>query len=447
MIFKKLELQGFKTFFDRTEVHFRPGINAVVGPNGCGKSNIADAIRWVLGEQSPKQLRGERMEDLIFSGSEARHPLGMAEVSLTVELTGEELPAPYNQFTEVCVTRRLYRSGESEYFINGAACRLRDIRELFLDTGLNPKAYAVISQGHIGSLVDAHPEDRRVLFEEAAGIAKFKERKAAALRKLDATEQNLVRLADLTAEVRRQLGSLQRQARKAERYHDLKGQHEELELRILLHNHATLGERVGQQEAQLRGLAELQETLRVEGATLEAGHEAAGLETLELERSLGGLREEFYARRSALESIDQRLDEARARLAAHQQAIARGDAEGARLAALIEVHASDLARAEAEIRELAAALVGTDASVQETAAGLAAATAAAAQVKAALEEASGVLREGSRAESESQRALTRVETRAEAVAGELQRVAAELAAIEGEDGVLALREAELADAL
>src|SRR5512143_3783347 len=138
MRLKQLEVHGFKTFANRTDFLFKEGITAIVGPNGCGKSNIADAIRWVLGEQSPKQLRGERMEDLIFSGSEARHPLGMAEVSLTVELTGEELPAPYNQFTEVCVTRRLYRSGESEYFINGAACRLRDIRELFLDTGLNP---------------------------------------------------------------------------------------------------------------------------------------------------------------------------------------------------------------------------------------------------------------------------------------------------------------------
>jgi chromosome segregation protein len=152
----------------------------------------------VLGEQSPKQLRGEKMEDLIFSGSQTRHPLGMAEVSLTVELTGEELPVPYNMFTEICVTRRLYRSGESEYYINGAACRLRDIRELFLDTGLNPKAYAVISQGNIGSLVDAHPEDRRVLLEEAAGIAKFKERKVAALQ--DSTPRaESRRLNDLTA--------------------------------------------------------------------------------------------------------------------------------------------------------------------------------------------------------------------------------------------------------
>ncbi|HWR97490.1 MAG TPA: chromosome segregation protein SMC, partial [Candidatus Methanoperedens sp.] len=447
MIFKKLELQGFKTFFDRTEVHFRPGINAVVGPNGCGKSNIADAIRWVLGEQSPKQLRGERMEDLIFSGSEGRHPLGMAEVSLTVELTGEELPAPYNAFTEVCVTRRLYRSGESEYFINNSICRLRDIRELFLDTGLNPKAYAVISQGHIGSIVDAHPEDRRVLFEEAAGIAKFKERKVSALRKLDATEQNLVRLADLTAEVKRQLGSLQRQARKAERYHELRRQFEELELRVQLHHHGTISARVAQQGEQIRGLFELQETLRAETAGLEASHAAAGLETLELEKSLGSLREEFYARRAALESLDQRLDESRARLAARQRSIAQGDDEAARLAGLIAEHAADLARIDAEVTSLAAALVGTEARARETEAALAAAAAAAAAVQGALAEASGRLREEASVESEAQRALARVEMRAEAVAAELARVGGELEAIEHEDAALAVRETELAAAL
>src|SRR5512138_3897035 len=284
MRIRRLDIVGFKSFMDKTVVAFDEGVTGVVGPNGCGKSNIADAIRWVLGEQSPKQLRGERMEDLIFSGSEARHPLGMAEVSLTVELTGEALPVPYNTFTEICVTRRLYRSGESEYFINNAACRLRDIRELFLDTGLNPKAYAVISQGHIGSLVDAHPEDRRVLFEEAAGIAKFKERKTAALRKLDATEQNLVRLGDLTAEVKRQLGSLQRQARKAERYHELSAQYADLDARILVHQHATLLERVQGHEERLRGLGELQETLRTEAATLEAELEAGGLESAQVEQ-------------------------------------------------------------------------------------------------------------------------------------------------------------------
>ena len=139
MIFKKLEMQGFKSFFDRTTVNFQDGINAVVGPNGCGKSNIADAIRWVLGEQSPKRLRGENMEDLIFAGSDARRALGMAEVALTVEANGREFPSPYNTFAELCVTRRLYRSGESEFLINNTSCRLRDIRELFMDTGLNPR--------------------------------------------------------------------------------------------------------------------------------------------------------------------------------------------------------------------------------------------------------------------------------------------------------------------
>ncbi len=447
MIFKKLEMHGFKTFFDRTEVHFRPGINAVVGPNGCGKSNIADAIRWVLGEQSPKQLRGERMEDLIFSGSEARHPLGMAEVSLTVELTGEELPVPYNTFTEICVTRRLYRSGESEYYINNAPCRLRDIRELFLDTGLNPKAYAVISQGHIGSIVDAHPEDRRVLFEEAAGIAKFKERKTSALRKLDATEQNLVRLNDLAVEVKRQLGSLQRQARKAERYHELKQQFEELEVRILVHHHETLVARVRGGEQRLQGLAELQETLRTETTALEAQHAAGGLESVEVEQALGTLREEFYAQRARLEGVEQQLDGARLRLVSLQEALARGDAESGRLAQLVAAHAADLALVEEEERGLAAALEETAARVRDTAAALAAAAGAAGEAKEALDQAAGQLREAVAAEADSQRELTRLETRAEAVEQEARRIAGELAAIEAEDAVLAVRESEIAGAL
>jgi chromosome segregation protein len=444
LIFKKLELHGFKTFFDRTEVHFRPGINAVVGPNGCGKSNIADAIRWVLGEQSPKQLRGEKMEDLIFSGSQGRHPLGMAEVSLTVELTGEELPVPYNTFTEVCVTRRLYRSGESEYYINNAACRLRDIRELFLDTGLNPKAYAVISQGHIGALVDAHPEDRRVLLEEAAGIAKFKERKAAALRKLDATEQNLVRLGDLTAEVKRQLGSLQRQARKTERYHELKAQHELFELRVLVHQHTALRERVAEHEERIVTLGRLQETLRADTATLEADIETGGLESVQVEKELGGLREVFYAHRSRLEALDQQLDAARARLAQLQQSLARGGGESERLATLLQSHAGDLAGLEAELLSLEQGLREREELRAATAAGLAAAADAARDGRADIDEATVRYRDGVRAESEAQRALARLEAQAEAIDAELARVGAELSALETEDAGLAVREQELA---
>jgi chromosome segregation protein len=444
LIFKKLELHGFKTFFDRTEVHFRPGINAVVGPNGCGKSNIADAIRWVLGEQSPKQLRGEKMEDLIFSGSESRHPLGMAEVSLTVELTGEELPVPYNTFTEICVTRRLYRSGESEYSINNAACRLRDIRELFLDTGLNPKAYAVISQGQIGSLVDAHPEDRRVLLEEAAGIAKFKERKVAALRKLEATEQNLVRLNDLTAEIKRQLGSLQRQARKTERYHELKAQFEDVELRLLVHQHAALGERVHAHEARISGLGELQGTLRAETSTLEAALEAGALESLQVDQSLGGLREEFYDHRARLEALEQRLDAARGRLAELQRSLASDGAESERLATLLEGHAGDLALIESESARLEESLASREEHRRETASRLAEASRAALEGKAALDEASARYRDGVLVESEAQRSLARLESRAEATERELDRVAGELAALESEDRLLAEREADLA---
>jgi chromosome segregation protein len=443
LIFKKLQLHGFKTFFDRTEVHFKPGINAVVGPNGCGKSNIADAIRWVLGEQSPKQLRGEKMEDLIFSGSQTRHPLGMAEVSLTVELTGEELPVPYNIFTEICVTRRLYRSGESEYYINNTACRLRDIRELFLDTGLNPKAYAVISQGNIGSLVDAHPEDRRVLLEEAAGIAKFKERKVAALRKLDATEQNLVRLNDLTAEIKRQLGSLQRQARRTERYHELKGQHEALEVRILVHQHDTLLERVRSHAERIQALVELHESLKIETATLETGHEAGSLESVQVEQSLGGLREEFYAHRARLESLERQLDAARARLAGLQQTLASDRAESESLAGLLAGHSTDLTQIESELSQLEASLTGQEVQRGETAARLAEAAHEARERKETLDEVSGRYRDGVRLESEAQHALARLEARAEAIDRELERVTGELGTLESEDGALAAREEDL----
>ncbi len=347
-------------------------------------------------------------------------------------------------FTEICVTRRLYRSGESEYYINNTACRLRDIRELFLDTGLNPKAYAVISQGNIGSLVDAHPEDRRVLLEEAAGIAKFKERKAAALRKLDATEQNLVRLNDLTVEIKRQLGSLQRQARRTERYHELKGQHEALEVRILIHQHDTLLERVRSHAERIHGLVELQESLKTETAALEAGLETGSLESVQVEQSLGGLREEFYAHRSRLESLEQQLDAARGRLAGLQQSLASDRAESEHLAGLLAGHATDLTHVELEVAGLEQSLAGREEQRGETASRLADAARDARDRKEALDEASGRYRDGVRVESEAQHALARLEARAEAIDRELDRVAGELAALEAEDGVLATREEDLA---
>ncbi len=218
MKLKKLEITGFKSFTGKTCIEFPPGISAVVGPNGCGKSNVVDALRWVMGEQSVKQLRGKAMEDLIFSGTNGNPPLNMAEVSLILENDNGTAPEELKDFTEIMLTRRLYRSGESAFFLNKQPCRLKDIHNVFLGIGLGVKSYAVIQQGSIGAIIDAGPEERRFFIEEAAGIAKYKNRKNEALRKLQSTNQNLLRITDIISEVNRQMAGTKRQARKAERY-------------------------------------------------------------------------------------------------------------------------------------------------------------------------------------------------------------------------------------
>jgi len=232
MRLKKLEVFGFKSFFDKTVVSFRPGVNGIVGPNGCGKSNLSDAILWVLGEQSPKNLRGDKMEDVIFNGTEHRKPLAVAEVSLTVGDIAKELPPPYTPYGELTFSRRLYRSGESEYLINKSPCRLKDIRDLLIDMGAGYKAHTIIEQGRVDDMITASPLQRRELVEEAAGIAKYRLRKAEALRKLDHTEQNLLRVRDIIDELRRQRSGLDRQARKAEKYQALRQTLKTLELQL-----------------------------------------------------------------------------------------------------------------------------------------------------------------------------------------------------------------------
>src|SRR5258705_2046346 len=246
MRLERLEIAGFKSFSDRSELAFDEGVTAIVGPNGCGKSNVADAITWVLGEQSAKSLRGDKMEDVIFNGSDGRKPGAAAEVRL--RLTGLSLP-PANghgngngnghpstslgagpSFEEIVeaftrdveVTRRLYRSGESEYLIDGEVCRLRDLHELLMDTGLGAKAYAISEQGKIGMILSSRPTDRRQLIEEAAGITKYKSRRRAAELKLEAAQQNLTRVDDIVFEVEKQRGVLKRQAAKARRYKRLR---------------------------------------------------------------------------------------------------------------------------------------------------------------------------------------------------------------------------------
>ena len=244
MRIKKLELIGFKSFKDRTVIHFDAGITGVVGPNGCGKSNIVDALVWVMGEMSAKHLRGSSMEDVIFAGAEGFAPLGMCEVSLTLENDGGAFPVKYLNHSEVMVTRRLHRSGDSEYLVNKEPARLRDIQEIFMDTGAGSKGFSIIQQGMIGKIVTSKPEERRVLIEEAAGITKFKARKRESQRKLKSTDANLVRLQDIIGELKRQLDSLQRQAQRAERYRKLKREVEDIELWISSKEYVGLKEKV-----------------------------------------------------------------------------------------------------------------------------------------------------------------------------------------------------------
>ncbi len=231
MRIKRLDMVGFKSFMDRTVLVFDQGVTAVVGPNGCGKSNVADAIRWVLGEQSARQMRGRSMEDVIFNGSESKPPLSMAEVLLTFENDRpSEVPPQYQGFSEITIGRRLFRTGESEYFINKAQARLLDINDIFFGSGIGRTAYSIVEQGRIGQIVSSRPEDRRAIVEEAAGITKYKKRREAAERKMEATQQNLTRVADIAQELGKQLESLNRQARRAEKYKGLRARIRELEL-------------------------------------------------------------------------------------------------------------------------------------------------------------------------------------------------------------------------
>src|SRR6187549_702491 len=263
MYLKCLTALGFKSFADKTTLNFVPGVAAIVGPNGCGKSNISDAIRWVLGEQSAKALRGGEMADVIFNGTDYRKPLGMAEVSLTIgDVDGEHLKASgvEVEFNEVTVTRRVFRDGGSEYFINRVPCRLKDIQQLFMGTGMGRSSYSIMAQGHITQILSSKPEDRRLIFEEAAGITKFKAQKKESLRKLEYTEQNLLRIADLIKEVKRQIGSLQRQAGKARKYKQLAQELQHLDTQLARHQFDVLQGEISERQATAEKLRDDIET-------------------------------------------------------------------------------------------------------------------------------------------------------------------------------------------
>ncbi|GAM10095.1 chromosome partition protein Smc [Geobacter sp. OR-1] len=308
MKIRRIEIIGFKSFVDRTVLDFPDGVTAVVGPNGCGKSNVVDAIRWVMGEQSAKNLRGRAMEDIIFAGSETRRSLGMAEVSLVFSTEDGRVPAKYLDYSEIQVTRRLYRDGDSEYLLNKTPCRLLDINELFMDTGVGARAYSIIEQGRIGMILMAKPEERRFLIEEAAGVTKFKSRKQVALKKIESTRQNLLRIGDVVSEIKRQLGSLQRQAKKAERFKALREELRSIEVSFAVRSHHEISATVARLEGERSRGADNLSALAGQLSGAETSLEQQRLNILEEERALASAQEEIFRIKSDAQGCVNRLD-------------------------------------------------------------------------------------------------------------------------------------------
>jgi chromosome segregation protein len=294
MKLKSLEVIGFKSFVDRLHLSFPGGITTIVGPNGCGKSNIVDAVLWAIGERSAKHLRGRLMEDVIFNGTDGRKPLGMAEVNLTFSNEDGLASQAYEQYTEITVTRRLYRSGESEYLINKVPCRLRDITDLFLDTGIGVNGYSIVEQGRVEHLIHANPQDRRFLIEEAAGIAKYKERKRLALMKIEATQQNLLRIQDIIAEVKRQIVTLERQVKRAEEYKAIRKEVKEIEIRFALQEYGELSEKGEAARGYLKALRDRELEISTQNAEKEALIENMRLRGMEEEEKLRILQQEVF---------------------------------------------------------------------------------------------------------------------------------------------------------
>ncbi|MDT8442427.1 MAG: chromosome segregation protein SMC [Desulfuromonadales bacterium] len=308
MKIKRLEITGFKSFVERTILDFDAGITSIVGPNGCGKSNIVDAIRWVMGEQSARHLRGKTMEDVIFGGSENRKPFGMAEVALIMDNADGACPTAYRDYAEIQICRRLYRNGDSEYLINKTPCRLLDISELFMDTGVGNRAYSIIEQGKIGMIVNARPEERRSLIEEAAGVTKFKSRKKSALRKIEATEQNLLRLNDIVGEVRRQMNSLKRQAQRAEKFREFREELRAIDLQLALREFRALTARIEETGAATASQAERLEIAQrqLEQADLEL--ERKRLAHLDHEKATTTAQEQVHALTGDIQKVESRLE-------------------------------------------------------------------------------------------------------------------------------------------
>ncbi|MDF2522149.1 MAG: chromosome segregation protein, partial [Clostridia bacterium] len=291
MYLKQIEVHGFKSFAEKIELNLANGINAVVGPNGSGKSNISDAIRWVLGEQSAKTLRGSKMEDIIFAGSEKKKALGFAEVSISIDNADKKLPV---DFTEINITRRMYRSGESEYYINKTACRLKDIYELFMDTGIGRDGYSIIGQGRIDEILSNKSEDRRQIFEEAAGIVKFKARKLEAEKKLENTKQNITRVMDIIEEIGTQLEPMREQAEVAKRYRGILQELKGIEINLILGNIDKFKAKLDSIKKESEGIQSYIEEKSNHKLKLDENQKELKNSLNELERNLEALQQEAH---------------------------------------------------------------------------------------------------------------------------------------------------------
>lgn len=311
MNLKRLEILGFKSFRDKAILDFSEGITAIVGPNGCGKSNVVDAIRWVMGEQRVKILRGKKMDDVIFNGSQESEGVGMAEVTMTLDANGQSFPGAYSELSEISISRKVVRDGESEYYLNRVPCRLLDVREFFMGTGVGARTYSLVEQGNVATLVEAKPEDRRLYIEDAAGVSKYKSRKDAAVRKMEATKQNLLRLNDIIKEVKSQLNAISRQAKRAEQYKIIKQRIKETELTLALQGYAELFEKSSSLQAQRNSLQDKDSGMRANLEAKESALEELKTKLLENEESIAKNQQELYETKNTISIKEKNIEFAR----------------------------------------------------------------------------------------------------------------------------------------
>lgn len=357
MYLSKIELIGFKSFAQKVGLGFDTGITAIVGPNGCGKTNIVDGIRWVLGEQRSSTLRTDRLEDVIFNGTKNRKPLSMAEISLSIENTKRILPTEYS---EVTLTRRVYRSGESEYLLNRVPCRLKDILDLFMDTGMGPDAYSVIELKMVETILSDKTDERRRLFEEAAGVTKYKHRRKAAYRKLESVQQDLIRVNDIVKEVQKTVNSLERQAKRAEQYNEYSARLRALELDLLGREYARAMEKVGPLEHELQLAVEHKNQIDAELSNEETLLDVLRTESSEVESKLTEAQKDLSAQVEKIHQIEQKMLLARERCKSLESSITRYERERLELSD----RKSKLEREKAELHE---AFGGLRARVEEVA--------------------------------------------------------------------------------